>query len=95
MQTFKTFSVSQADKQASIYASSIKGRCFSPFDGPEFTAKGWLKALLFGLFLLSAACAGSPQASYRDSRTILGSRDYNPYDGGFDPPWPYGPAPQQ
>jgi hypothetical protein len=96
MQTFKTFSVSPASKQEPIYLPSIKSTYFTPFDGPKFIAKTWLKALLLCLFLLSAACVGSPQA-YRgdDSRVSLGSSTYNPYDSGFDPAWPFGPAPQQ
>jgi hypothetical protein len=55
-----------------------------------------LKILSLTVFLLSSACAGNPQAYQRDDSTvILGGRTYNPYDNGFDPLWPYGPAPQQ
>src|ERR1700693_16344 len=85
-----------ARKQSLFYAQCSKATCFIPCDGTRFRVSGRLKILSLTLFLLSSACAGNPQANQRDDSTvIMGGRTYNSYDNGFDPPWPYGPAPQQ
>jgi hypothetical protein len=96
MQIFKAFSTSPTSKQSFIYVLSIEGGNLMPFDGWKTTGKAWLKMLILSLCLLSAACVAHPEPNHRDdSRANIGSSTYNPYGGGFEPSWPFGPAPQQ